>query len=107
MSEYVGKHAKKQHRRHSYQSMRYVPGTWNGLCGGANRAQYFYAGDMWRMIAMFEIAMLLHEKGIRFTITIWKDYYRILITGDDYNKMPESIRDTVFNINMNYYSENW
>lgn len=106
-TEYIGKHAKKQHKRHSYQSQRYIPGTWNWTGGGVNRAQYFYAGDAGRMAAMFEIAMLLHERGIRFTMTIWKDYYRILISGSDYNAMTEATRKTIFDINMQHFTGNW
>jgi hypothetical protein len=106
-AEYVGKHAKKQHRRYWYQNDRFTPGVWNGLCGGANVAQYFYKDSIERMMAMFEIAMILHEKGIRFTMTIWKDYYRIMIAGDDYRTMQKPTRDIIFDINMQYFTRNW
>ena len=106
-TEYVGKHVKKTHRRHYYQNDRYFPGVWNGLCGGLSVAQYFYKDSVERMTAMFEIAMLLHDRGIRFTMTIWKDYYRILITGDDYRTMPKPTRDMIFDINMQHFTRNW
>ena len=105
--EYVGKHAKKQHKRHGYQTDRYTPGEWNGLSCGHYRAQYFYKDSADRMAAMFEIAMLLHDVGIRFQITIWKDYFRLMISGRDYGEMPRAVYDMIREINMHYFTTNW
>lgn len=108
MCEYIGKHAKKQHKRHPYQQMRFCPYMWNGLCGGHYYAQYFYADDENRMCAMFEIARILHQRGIRFTMAIWKDYYRIRVGRNDYEIiMGSEIDKMIDGINHKYRTENW
>ena len=105
--EYIGKHAKKRRNRSPYQSNRYIPGFWNGLNGGTHRAQYFRSGSANRMCAMFEIANILHEYGVRFTITIFKDYYRVMVKDKELCSIPREAKDKIMEINVRYYTKDW
>lgn len=85
--------------RHSYQTFRYRPGTWNGIGGWTHCAQYFKMDSMERVAAMMEVAELLRMNGIEFVATIWKKYCRLLITAKDYRSMPETLKKTIASIN--------
>ena len=92
--------------RTSYQSNRFRPGYWNGLCGGEYKGQYFNRESEERVAALMEVTSALREHGIAFEVMRWKNYYRVAITGKAYYEMSERLRRRILEINIKY-DKNW
>ena len=82
-----------------YQKRRFRPGEWNGLGGWTHSAQYFDVENMGRVATMMDIAELLRRHGIRFTATREKKFTRLMISAKDYQRMPDSLRWKIAEIN--------
>ena len=85
--------------RHPYQSNRYRPGYWNGLCGANAFGQYFNRESEDRIAAMMEISTALRSHGISFSVTRWRKYYRIMIAKEDFLTMGERLKKQIAVIN--------
>ena len=92
--------------RHSYQTFRYRPGVWNGLNGGTDYAQYFNRESESRVSAMLEVAALLRENRIGFTVERWVRYNRLTISDSALKTMPETLKKRIIEINASN-SDNW
>ena len=88
--------------RYCCQNSRYNPGYWNGLHGGMYYGQYFDMEDENRVREMTEIASVLNEHGIRYTLTKLRRQYRITITKSDYFNMDEFVKETILDINKHH-----
>ena len=91
--------------RHSYQTNRYTPGTWNGLNGWTHCAQYFNTESKDRVSALLEITELLRKNRVCFEATIWKKYCRVKISYRDYRSMPEKLTGAIQRINADHCGE--
>ena len=85
-----------------YGNPRYNPGHWNGLYGGTHYGQYFDMENIDRVIAMTEVASVLKEHGIRYSIERFKRMYRITISEKDYFNMDESLHARLCGINCHH-----
>lgn len=91
--------------KQKYRPKRYYPGYWNGLQGWRYCAQYFNINSEDRVTAMMEVASALRSHGIKYTITRWKDYCRVMIAKNDYLAMSDRLKERITNINIKYLKD--
>ena len=84
------------------KNMRYRPAHWNGINGGTHYGQYFDMEDVERVKEMMEIAALLSDYGIKYTLTKLKRQYRITISQRDYHQMDDALRRKIIEINYQH-----
>ena len=91
--------------KQKYRPKRYYPGYWNGLQGGMNFAQYFNINSEDRVSAMMEVASALKSHGIKYTITRWKDYCRVMIAKNDYLSLSDRLKGRIARINAKHLKD--
>lgn len=89
-------------KRQKYHLNRYSPGHWNGLNGGTHYGQYFDMDDVDRVRDMIDVASVLAERGIKYSLSKLKRNYRIMITRKDYFSMDEALRRRIIGISFRH-----